>query len=69
MVQSITDVLGDQKRTVEQTRKIDIRALQRAGYFSAPKEGWQLRRIDGQITGNSADQLGRRSAHDQWSGY
>jgi len=51
VVQSITDVLGDQKRTVEQTRKIDIRALQRAGYFSAPKEGWQVWRIDGQITG------------------
>jgi len=51
VVQSITDVLGDQKRTVEQTRKIDIRALQRAGYFSAPKEGWQVWRIEGQITG------------------
>ena len=25
---------------------------------SAPKEGWQVWRIDGQITGNSADQLG-----------
>ena len=38
---------GSGRRTVEQTRSIDIRALQRAGYFTVPKQGsWIWQRED-----------------------
>ncbi len=39
------------RRTVEQTRSIDIHALQTAGYFGAPKQGWSIWRWGGEITG------------------
>jgi hypothetical protein len=51
------------RRTVEQTRSIDIRTLQRADYFCGPKDGSWTWRINGKIVGE-ARRLGRRTAHD-----
>jgi hypothetical protein len=39
--------------TVEQTPRIDIRALQRADYFSGPKHDWWLWRINGNVVGEA----------------
>jgi hypothetical protein len=44
---------GSGRRTVEQTRSIEIGALQRAGYFAASKQGWWIWRREGHITGTA----------------
>ena len=44
---------GSGRRTVEQTRSIEIGALQAAGYFAAPKQGWWIWRRQGEITGTA----------------
>jgi hypothetical protein len=41
------------RRTVEQTRSIDIRTLQRADYFCAPKDGSWIWRINGKVVGEA----------------
>jgi hypothetical protein len=41
---------GSGKRTVEQTRSIEIAVLRRAGYFSAPKQACLTWRRGGEIT-------------------
>ena len=43
---------GTGRRTVEQTRSLEIGPLQRDGYLSAPKQDWLIwRREGGEITG------------------
>jgi hypothetical protein len=37
------------RRTVEQTRSIEIGALQRYGYFAAPKQDWLIWRREGGV--------------------
>jgi hypothetical protein len=44
---------GSGRRTVEQTRSIEIGALQRAGYFAAPKQGWWIWQRKDEITGSA----------------
>jgi len=45
---------GTGRRTVEQTRSIEIGALQRDGYFGVPKQGWRIwQREGGEITGTA----------------
>jgi hypothetical protein len=44
---------GSGRRTVEQTRSIEIGALQRDGYFAAPRQGWWIWRREGEITGTA----------------
>jgi hypothetical protein len=39
------------KRTVEQTREIDIGVLRRAGYLAQPKKGSRFWSLDGEFTG------------------
>jgi hypothetical protein len=41
------------RRTIEQTRSIDIRTLQRADYFCGPKDGSWTWRINGKIVGEA----------------
>ena len=41
------------RRTVEQTCSIEIGALQRDGYFVAPKQGWRIWRWGSEITGTA----------------
>jgi hypothetical protein len=44
---------GTGRRTVEQTHSIEIGALQRYGYLSAPKQGSLIWRWGGEITGTA----------------
>jgi hypothetical protein len=44
---------GTGRRTVEQTRSLEIGSLQRDGYFAAPKQGWLIWRWGGEITGTA----------------
>jgi|SRR6516165_8201551 len=44
---------GSGRRTVEQTRGIEVGALQRAGYFATSKQGWWSWRQEGEIIGNA----------------
>lgn len=39
------------KRTIEQTREIDIRTLRRTGFFAQPKEGTRFWSLNGELTG------------------
>jgi hypothetical protein len=44
---------GTGRRTVEQTRSLEIGPLQRAGYFAASKQGWWIWRREDEITGTA----------------